>query len=498
VVNGVYTPVTPLASEVATFEQFRYWHIKDGDSDSSLRIREGKRRYNLRHRGLGGDASAVAFGPGSVFQIDSTIADVYLVSSVDRKRIIGRPTLYLVVDVFTRMIVGFCAVIENASYCSAMLALENTARDKVEYCTNYGITISEQEWPSVHFPEILVADRAELLGKKSNHLVEAFGIRVLNTPPHRADLKPFVERLFLTINQKLIHSLPGAVTKPHERGDRDYRLDSALTLNEFRKAVTYFVLNHNRSRVEGYRPRDFMLTDTVEPRPMDLWRWGIKNRSGHLFKHDPEFVKLNLLPGEQATVTERGIRFRGLYYTCDRAVAEHWFATARQEGSWRENIAYDPRRTSSIYLRLPDRRAIERCQLMQASSRFAECSWEDVDDFFSGLAEIKADSRSQDLQRGAHYHAKIDDLCENAIAKTEAVRDGQSKAARIRGIRANGKAERDAEWRAALGDVIPDGEPTSANVIPNETSGGVPDNYVGLPIDIETLEQQRQELCKNP
>jgi hypothetical protein len=234
-------------------------------------------------------------------------------------------------------------------------------------------------------------------------------------------------------------------------------LDAALTLNEFRKAVIYFILHHNRSRVEGYRPQDFMLTDAIEPRPIHLWQWGIQNRSGHLLKHDPEFVKLNLLPGEQATVTERGIRFKGLYYTSDRAVAEHWFATARQEGSRRIDIAYDPRRTSALYLHLPDLHAIERCQLMKASSQFADCSWEDVDDFFSGLNEIKMESRSQDLQEGAPYHAKIDDLFQNAKAQTEAVRDGQSKAARIRGIRPNRKAEREVERRAALGDVVPDG-----------------------------------------
>ena len=197
--------------------------------------RVGQRRYNLKYRALGGDASAVAFGPGSVFQIDANNVDCYFVSSIDRKRIIERPTLYLIVDVFTRMIVGFCVVIENASYCSAALALQNAAQDKVEYCASYGIKISEAEWPSAALSEMLVADKAELLGKKSNHLVDAFGMRISNTPPYRADLKPFIERLFHTINQKLIHSLPGAVLKPHERGERDCRLDAAFTLNEFRK-----------------------------------------------------------------------------------------------------------------------------------------------------------------------------------------------------------------------------------------------------------------------
>ena len=128
-----------------------------------------------------------------------------------------------------------------------------------------------------------------------------------------------------------------------------------------------------------------MVADGVEARPIDLWAWGIRNRSGHLFKRDPEFVKLNLLPGDQATVTERGIRYRNLYYTNERAVAENWFATARQKGSWRVGIAYDPRDTSAIYLRLREPRVTEYCRLMEASSQFQGCSWEDINNFFSAI-----------------------------------------------------------------------------------------------------------------
>lgn len=148
-----------------------------------------------------------------------------------------------------------------------MLALENTVCNKVEFCSRYGVTISGAEWPSEHLPEMLVADRAELLGNNSNHLVDAFGIRISNTPPYRADLKPFIERMFLSLNHELVHRLPGAVLKPHERGERDYRLDAALNLTEFRKALIHFILHHNRSRVEAYRPRDSIMRGAQKARP---------------------------------------------------------------------------------------------------------------------------------------------------------------------------------------------------------------------------------------
>lgn len=45
-------------------------------------------------------------GPGSRYQIDATIGDVYLVSEYNRNQIIARPIIYVVIDVFSRMITG--------------------------------------------------------------------------------------------------------------------------------------------------------------------------------------------------------------------------------------------------------------------------------------------------------------------------------------------------------------------------------------------------------
>jgi len=53
-----------------------------------------------------GSSSTDAIGPGSVFQIDATVADVYLVSRFNRTHIIGRPVLYIVQDCFSKLIVG--------------------------------------------------------------------------------------------------------------------------------------------------------------------------------------------------------------------------------------------------------------------------------------------------------------------------------------------------------------------------------------------------------
>ncbi|MBW4573588.1 MAG: hypothetical protein KME31_38255 [Tolypothrix carrinoi HA7290-LM1] len=55
-------------------------------------------------------------------------------SAINRSWIIGRPTLYLVIDVFSRLIVGFIVTLEPPSWLGAMLALENATADKVFFC----------------------------------------------------------------------------------------------------------------------------------------------------------------------------------------------------------------------------------------------------------------------------------------------------------------------------------------------------------------------------
>ena len=247
-------PCLPPAQELPTFGQFRYWYEKERDVIQSLTSRAGKRRYNLSHREVMGDSTQMAFGPGSIYQIDATIGDIYLVSSLDRTCIIGRPVIYVLIDVFSRMITGLSVTLEGPSWLGAMQALENAAIDKVVFCQEYGVEIAEEDWPCYHLPEAIIADRGELEGYNADNLVKALNVTVSNTPPYRADWKGIVERNFRLSNDKVIHWLPGAVYKPRERGQSDYRLDAVLDLHQFRKLIILSILDHNKDhRMDWYR-----------------------------------------------------------------------------------------------------------------------------------------------------------------------------------------------------------------------------------------------------
>ena len=188
-IAGTPVPVLPIAEDLPSFGQFRYWYDKRRDVQRADKARRGERAYNLTGRALLGDSTQMASGPGSLYQIDATIGDIYLVSSFDRTRIIGRPVIYVCIDVFSRLVTGIAVTLEGPSWLGAMLALDNVAENKVAFCAGYGIEITDEMWPCHHLPEALLADRSEFEGYDADNLVGSLGVSIHNTPPYRADWK---------------------------------------------------------------------------------------------------------------------------------------------------------------------------------------------------------------------------------------------------------------------------------------------------------------------
>jgi len=447
--NGVRVPIIPDPSEIPTLGMFKYYFYRNRNLTKSLIAREGQRSFNLRHRAVLGSSTQMAHGPGSLYQIDSTVADLYLVNSYKPSEIIGRPVLYVVVDVFSRLIAGFYVGLEGPSYAGAMMALANTAGDKVAYCEERGIKISEAQWPCRHLPESILADRGpEFIGRNSNNLVEYLDIRVSNTPPYRADWKGIVEQTFRLINNLTINWSPGHVEKqPRERGVRDHRLDAKLTLEQFEKKMIYTILRYNVRHMADYPLDAFMIRDEVGRRPVDLWKWGILNRSGHLRERTDREVVLGLLPRGMAAVTHRGIRFENIYYTCERAISEQWFEKARAGGSRFISICYDHRRVDTIYLLLDDGRKIEPLRLLRDVELYRGRRLEEVL-HLNAIRKVENDlSASEQLQEDARLEAQSQAIDKEAEENVKTAGDnGTSSRARLRNIKGN-RARQKAENR---------------------------------------------------
>ena len=212
-------------------------------------------------------------------------------------------------------------------------------------------------------------------------------ISIENTPSFRPDWKGIVEKLFDTTQEKIKPFLPGYIqTDFGERGATDYRLQAKLTLEQYTKIIINFVLYYNKNYyMKNYARDTGMIEDNVKPTPIELWRWGIKNRAGKLRKVDPDIIKFYLMPKDKATVTSKGIKFKGMLYSCEIAIKESWFVEARINKSWKVDISYDPRNMDNIYLHTKEESLFEVCSLLEHQERFRGKIIDEIEQLISCL-----------------------------------------------------------------------------------------------------------------
>jgi hypothetical protein len=449
--DGVPVPILPPWEELPSLKQFRDFYREEVDPVEMTKAIIGDNRFNLRHRSMKGDSTVMAFGPGSIFQFDSTPFDVSLISLLDPSLIVNRATLYLGADVFSHLIVALSISFENASWAGFKVAFENAATDKVLFCQQHGIHITEEQWPCRHLSETILADRGEVNNRNTRHLTKALGTHFSLTAPYRADMKGIIEQLFDWMNGEIGDDLPGKVPKEFGRGDRDYRLNARVNIQELRKLLIRAALYYNQYHyIREYPSDQFMLNDRVKKIPIELWKWGICNRNGILKRVDPDVLHLNLLPREQASITPDGIYFKGIYYICDlpeiRQKIDRIAISKRREKVW---VSYNPHgQIDEIYLHL-GKGQIVSCNRTDnpKTQKFQGFYFEEVENYRTAEQQEAKNQEARQRQGRAELSAHRDAIVKPATKRTEqAIKDsGLSKHARLTDTRENKQADRDLE-----------------------------------------------------
>lgn len=430
------------ASRIPTYDQFYYWFKKFEDPQLDIQLRHSSKEFELKHRPLLSNSTLETDGPGTRFQIDATIADVYLISSFDRSLIIGRPIVYGVIDVYSRMITGIYVGLEGPSWLGAMMALDNMVMNKVEFCNKYDIPIKESEWPANHLPEIIIADRGELEGYSVENLINNLNVKIENTSPYRGDLKGIIERYFRTMNGKIKRMAPGAIQKEYrERGDDDYRHDATLNLIEFTRIIIRLVIEHNMKIIDKYPLETEMIADRLKATPSNLWYWGIENKKGRLQTvTNRSVLRLNLLPKGNAKITREGIKFKGLSYGSERAMNGQWYLKYRKKCI---EIVYDPRNMDQLYIPHTDGYSFDTCYLLDTSEQFKGTFFEEIQFFQELREELKKEETINQVENTINSDAEIEAIINKAVAdKKSTVPNNLSKSETIKNIRVNRQAEK--------------------------------------------------------
>lgn len=341
--------------QIPSIDQYYDWWGKDISYEQRLRRRIGPNYFDLNYRNLVGSSLDGVRGPGSRYEIDATIGDVYLVSSFDRTKVIGRPTIYLVKDVFSRMIVGMYVGLEAPCWPAAALALLNCLEDKVAYAAQFGVQLDAEEWPVADWPAYLLGDRGEMLSSMTDMLAGDLGLEVENTVANTPIQKGSIEVQFRILHTTIRSELHGYVDPDYKpRCGKNYVLDAKLTLNDFTALVIQAIKKANFSEKRGYKTNPEAIADGIPYVPIDLWNWGKQTHRSEGRALDPQQVMKYLLPREQVKIEETGIQFQpGVVYKNAEMESKAWYFKAQAKGH-KLQAAYHLGDMTQIYVLDPE------------------------------------------------------------------------------------------------------------------------------------------------
>jgi putative transposase len=272
--------------------------------------------------------------PLAIVQIDHTQVDLQIVDELSRA-VIGRPWLTLVLDVFSRCVLGFYLSFDEPSAAVAALAIAQSVLPKASWLEERGLVLA---WAMCGIPTLVHLDNApEFHSKALKRGCQQHGIRIQYRPPATPRFGGHIERLMGTLMTR-IHALPGSTSSNVvARGDYPSEEKAILTLSEFERIFALEVLGPYHNEIHS----------TLNKTPAAAWAGGIAESGEGREAPDPSTFVLDFLPFEERKIRREGIRLFNIMYF-DGALGPLLDSADRKL-----RIKYDPRNLGAVFVELP-------------------------------------------------------------------------------------------------------------------------------------------------
>lgn len=335
-------------------------------------------------RGLVGRNWEGVFGPGHTWAIDSTIGDIYLRSSVNRAWIIGRPIVYIIVDVWSTAIVGFYVCLTGPSWNTAKVSLFSASASPEFVAELWGYQPMLTLNPAPTMCGVLMCDRGEYLSKAASITAAKLIPTMSYAPPYRPDLKGLVEVLHRIEKDRQYFFVPGAIDQRRAEYElRKYRpQESVFTMKEYVAYLATEFSGYNLSADRENRLDAHMQASGAFPSPAGLWHWGHEMGIGFSRSFPRSELISTLLPSETARVTRQGILLGGKEYRSDVIDELQWTALARNFGTMDIHASYFPGSISRIWTPHPTAGGHLELQLASTANASPELTFDEAQDAY--------------------------------------------------------------------------------------------------------------------
>ena len=416
IVNGVPSVVLMPASERPTFRQFSYYFSKRLTNQEKDLIKTSALEQKNNKRLLVSDSLNGVNGPGDMVEIDACEADISLVSVIDPSKTIGRPIVYFMVDVYSRIILAVSVAFDNNSMLGLSNLFLNLADNKQEYCKRYGISYENKDiWPSNIIPNRVRVDKgAEFRSKEFERICNELGIERNIVLPGCGSLKGIVEQSFRQLHLKQNHHLEnhGLIEKRH---DSKHHQVAMLNIEEYTKMVIGFVLTHNQQCLTNFPLTKDMILKKVHPIPALLWKYGINNGFAPRPIPSIEQYLFNLMTPINAKVSRKGISHKELYYlnTEDKKLAREMFDSGNKRKDFEARM--DMRDVGAIYYIRDNKLMVAKLNpLIQGNAEYAGMTMKEYEDFRKGKKELLATGKVNNEELSAFNYAMNNAIVEES------------------------------------------------------------------------------------
>lgn len=340
-----------------SIDQIRYLLKKALSEAGAYKARVSDADFKNNHAPSPGSVKDDCVGPGDVYEIDATFIDLWIVADADGVTIIGKATLYLVIDRDTRLIVGFYMSLENPSWNEAKQAILSIAGDWESLCKRLDCPYDGADWRARGvMPNRLVGDRAEMITFASNVLSDGLRIPITNPPALASQRKCIVEGGFNTTQVPLKDNAPGyePPKNARKRRGKGYDRDACLKLDQLASIYLLIVIAHNNKVMAGYPTTPEEVYKGWLPTPVNLWSRGIERRMGAPARHPYNFLRQKLMPSGIGTVKVDGIYFKGCVYKFDEPRCADWLTRASLNGVFDVPVLYSPSLVDEVLIQDPN------------------------------------------------------------------------------------------------------------------------------------------------
>lgn len=278
---------------------------------------------------------------------------------------IGQPWLTVLIDYYSRLIVGFCIGFEPPSYAVIMEALRQAILPKTYLRPKYPEIV--HEWPCYGVPEKLVCDRGSDF--TSNDLEQAafqLGMELDFMPPRTPHLKGTVESFFDTLNDQLLSALPGRTFRSWEKR-ADYQPDDGPLL----PYETLVEIIH-RHLIDVYAQEKH---PTAPKTRWEMWQESAAEFPPALPASPDDLVVL-LSKTVERTLSVRGIELNGMFYVSDELFALRAELAANNVPADKLRVRYNPWDLGAIWVLNPvSQRYLSACAVDVAMQGLTEYQW---------------------------------------------------------------------------------------------------------------------------